>query len=268
MLLLLLCSYNSVNGQERQNQDVATINENGKKVKELTALESEMINFFRETLEKNYGSKDAIDLLVKGMNKYYHVYILEVDKSKLQKINKKLYDKGWLYSYFLDRYETNDSCLLFVPEGMTIGEYRNSAKYQQDLKRKNMDGSIVGFAPDSAKYMSYAPDRARMENLGIPLAMHKLDGFSYYQRELVYASRPTIKKIAEQIYAIGDPPSTVLWGFISYYLEDLTNDFKSDRDTQMFMTLFCWKYLCHSANIDFYTGKDRTEMLLEEEAHK
>lgn len=266
--MLLVCGNNSVNGQEHLDANVATIKENSKKVKELTALESEMINFFRETLEKNFGSKDAIDLLVKGMNKYYHVYILEVDKSKLQKINKKLYDKGWLYSYFLDRYETNDSCLLFVPEGMTIKQYRSSAKYQQDLKRKNMDGSRVGFAPDSAKYMSYAPDRARIENLGIPLIRHNPNGFSYYQRELAHAMRPITKRIAEQIDATGVPPSTVLWGIISYFIEEFTEEFKSDRDTQMFMTLFCWKYLCHSANIDFYSGKDRTEMLLKEEVHK
>lgn len=268
LLSLLLCNNNCIKCQEHNNAEVATIEEKSNKVKELTTLESEMINLFQETLENNYGSKDAIDLLVKGMNKYYHIYILEVDKSKLQKINKKLYSKGWLYSYFLDGKELGDSCLLFVPEGMTIEQYRCSAKYQQDLKRKNIDGAIVGFAPDSARYMSYAPDRARIENLAFPLAMYKLDGFSYYQRELVHASRPAIKKIAEQIYATGATPSSVLWGIISHNLKEFANDFKTDRDTQMFMTLYCWKYLCHSANIDFYSGKDRTEILLKEEAHK
>ena len=33
---------------------------------EIDSLESEMMNFFQATLERNYGRKDALDLLVKG----------------------------------------------------------------------------------------------------------------------------------------------------------------------------------------------------------
>ena len=35
---------------------------------EIDSLESEMMNFFQATLERNYGRKDALDLLVKGLD--------------------------------------------------------------------------------------------------------------------------------------------------------------------------------------------------------
>ena len=79
------------------------------KENEVTSLESEMMSFFQETLEKNYGQKDALDLLVKGLERYHFNYLLDVDKDRLKKINKKLYS-GWLYSYFLDGVDLNDSC--------------------------------------------------------------------------------------------------------------------------------------------------------------
>ena len=37
---------------------------------EIDSLESEMMNFFQATLERNYGRKDALDLLVKGLERY------------------------------------------------------------------------------------------------------------------------------------------------------------------------------------------------------
>ena len=40
------------------------------------------------------------------------------------------------------------------------------------------------------------------------------------------------------------------------------SDFKTDRDVRMFLTLYFWKYLCYFANIDFYTGQDKTEEIL------
>lgn len=269
LILLLSCSNSSNKEQESKIAKDTTAEKDGNRERELASLESEMINFFQETLEKNYGRKDAVDLLMKGLDKYYHNYILDVDKPQLQKINEKLYSKGWLYSYFLNGKDVNDSCLLFVPEGMTGQQYQHSAKYQQDLKRKNMDGSTVAFAPDSARYMSYAPDRARVENMNLPLIMYAKDDFSYFRRELVHASHPTMKKMAEMLDAVsGDASSSVVWGMLSYNSKSICTDFKSDRDIQMLMTLYFWKYLCHSANIDFYSGKDRTQMLLEEEGQK
>ena len=41
--------------------------------------------------------------------------------------------------------------------------------------------------------------------------------------------------------------------------ENICEGFKDDqREVQMFLTLYFWKYLCHFANIDFYTGMDKT----------
>ena len=58
---------------------------------EIDSLESEMMNFFQATLERNYGRKDALDLLVKGLERYHFNYLLDVDKGQLERINEKLY---------------------------------------------------------------------------------------------------------------------------------------------------------------------------------
>ena len=54
----------------------------------IKSLESDMIYFFQKTLEQNYGNKDAIDLFIKGMNHYHFNYILNIDKKRLEEINK------------------------------------------------------------------------------------------------------------------------------------------------------------------------------------
>lgn len=69
---------------------------------EIDSLESEMMNFFQATLERNYGRKDALDLLVKGLERYHFNYLLDVDKARLKQINEKLYAGGLLHSYFVD----------------------------------------------------------------------------------------------------------------------------------------------------------------------
>lgn len=55
---------------------------------EIDSLESEMMNFFQATLERNYGRKDALDLLVKGLERYHFNYLLDVDKARLKQINE------------------------------------------------------------------------------------------------------------------------------------------------------------------------------------
>ena len=97
---------------------------------EIDSLESEMMNFFQATLERNYGRKDALDLLVKGLERYHFNYLLDVDKARLKQINEKLYAGGLLHSYFVDGAILNASCTLFVPDGVSPSEYRQSDAYQ------------------------------------------------------------------------------------------------------------------------------------------
>lgn len=222
---------------------------------EITSLESEMINFFQETLEENYGRKDAVDMLVKGMEKYHFNYLLEVDKRRLKEINEKLYS-GWLFSYFLDGADLNDSSRVYVPEGISPSKYRQSAEFQQAMKRISGSAHII---VDSAKYVY---DKAQVENIVLPLKK-RADGFTYWQRELEQASHPAMKTVGELENATGGvAPSSVLWGVIAANTDNICSDFKTDRDIQMFLTLYFWKYLCHSANIDFYTGRDKTAEIL------
>ena len=222
---------------------------------EITLLETEMVSFFQGTLEENYGHKDAIDLLVKGMERYHFNYLLEVDKERLKQINKKLYS-GWLYSYFLDGVDLNDSCAVYVPAGVSISEYGRTDEFRAILKKKNLDDPHrVHFITDSAKYVY---GRKQVENVALPFKID-ISGFTYKQRELDHASHPAMKNICNLIDMTGVIPTTVLWGVIATNKDNICSDFKTDRDVQIFLTLYFWRYLCHFANIDFYTGLDKTE---------
>lgn len=230
------------------------------KESEITSLESEMINFFQETLELNYGRKDAVNLLVKGLERYHFNYLLEVDKERLKRINKKLYS-GWLYSYFLDGVDLNDSCGVYVPEGVSISEYGRTDEFRKVLKKMKLDNPrSVSFITDSAKHV-YA--KAQVENVVLPFKKN-LSEFTYLQKELEHASHPAMKTIRELIDMTGNIPSPVLWGMIATNRDSICSDFKTNRDVQMFLTLYFWRYLCYYANIDFYTGLDKTVEILKE----
>lgn len=225
---------------------------------DIASLEAEMISFFQETLEENYGRKDAIDLLVKGQERYHFNYLLEVDKERLKKINKKLYS-GWLYSYFLDGADLNDSCAVYVPAGVSISEYGRTDEFRETLKKMKLDDPHrVRFVTDSAQY---AYGRDQVEYVALPFKMD-ISGFTYKQRELYHSSHPAMKNICRLMDMTGVMPTTVLWGVIAANTDNICSDFKTDRDVQMFLTLYFWRYLCYFANIDFYTGLDKTEEIL------
>ena len=231
-----------------------------KQKENIDSLESEMIAFFQETLENNYGSKDAVCLFAKALERYHFNYLLEVDKSRLKRINEKLYTGGILYSYFLDGAILNDSCMLFVPAGVSPSAYRRSDVCRQSLRKLQVkDSCSVGFIVDSAKYMY---SKAQVENILLPLKKRE-DGFTYWQRELQQAVHPALKAIAKvEDETGGNPPSSVLFGMIATNTENICEGFKDDREVQMFLTLYFWKYLCHFANIDFYTGVDKTSEVI------
>lgn len=214
-LFFLLFACNSDN----KKKDVPA---NGSKEQELMALESEMIDFFQSTLEKNYGDRYAVGLFVKGMEKYHFNYVLEVDKERLKEINRKLYGDDWLYSYFLDKRALDVS-------GSNRQQMYNSAQ---------------------------------VELTPLALNLFPKDGFSYYQKELKSASHPAMKEMVKIIDATGVPIPSLIWGQLNSDNNRICSDFKSDRDIQMFLTLFCWNYLCYFANIDFYTGEDKTEVVM------
>ncbi|WP_297284761.1 hypothetical protein [Bacteroides sp.] len=232
-----------------------------KQKENIDSVESEMINFLQETLKTNYGNKDAVCLFVEALERYHFNYLLDVDKDRLKRINEKLYTGGILYSYFLDGAILNDSCMLFVPAGVSPSEYRRSDVCRQALRKLQVkDSCSVGLIVDSAKYMY---NKAQVENIPLPLKKRE-DGFTYWQRELLQAVHPALKAIAKvEDETGGNPPSSVLFGMIATNTENICEGFKDDREVQMFLTLYFWKYLCYSANIDFYTGKDKTKLYID-----
>lgn len=62
-------------------------------INDVSAIETEMINFFRSTLQRNYGSSDgkAVKLMMDALLHYKFHYIIDVDKEALKVINGKLY---------------------------------------------------------------------------------------------------------------------------------------------------------------------------------
>lgn len=229
---------------------------------EIDSLESEMMNFFQATLERNYGRKDALDLLVKGLERYHFNYLLDVDKARLKQINEKLYAGGLLYSYFVDGAILNDSCTLFVPDGVSPSEYRQSDAYQQASKNQQEHGGSLSLVADS---LQYAYMKAQVEYIILPFKK-RLDGFTYWQRELEPAIHPALKAYLKIEDATGGVSSVMIFWEIARNTDHFCSDFKTDRDVRMFLTLYFWKYLCYFANIDFYTGQDKTEEILKGEA--
>lgn len=229
---------------------------------EIDSLESEMMNFFQATLERNYGRKDALDLLVKGLERYHFNYLLDVDKARLKQINEKLYAGGLLYSYFVDGAILNDSCTLFVPDGVSPSEYCQSDAYQQASKNQQEHGGSLSLVADS---LQYAYMKAQVESIILPFKK-RLDGFTYWQRELEPAIHPALKAYLKIEDATGGVSSVMIFWEIARNTDHFCSDFKTDRDVRMFLTLYFWKYLCYFANIDFYTGQDKTEEILKGEA--
>lgn len=226
---------------------------------EIASLEAEKVSFFRETLEENYGRKNALDLLVKGLDRYHFNYLLEVDKERLSQINNKLYS-SCLYSYFLDGIDLNDSCMVYVPKGTSIAKYRQTAEFHDVLRKKGLNdhSHMVKFVTDSAQHVY---DRVQVENVALPFKLNA-DGFTYKQRELDHASHPAMKNIKKLIDMTGTMPTTVLWKGILTNADNICSDFKTHSDIQMFLTLYFWRYLCSFANVDFYTGWDKIEQIL------
>lgn len=72
-------------------------------INDVSAIETEMINFFRSTLQRNYGSSDgkAVKLMMDALLHYKFHYIIDVDKEALKAINDKLYP-DMFGSYFVE----------------------------------------------------------------------------------------------------------------------------------------------------------------------
>ena len=169
-----------------------------KQKENIDSVESEMIIFLQETLKTNYGNKNALCLFVQALERYHFNYLLDVDKDRLKRINEKLYTGGILYSYFLDEAILNDSCMLFVPAGVSPSEYRRSDVCRQALRKLQVkDSCSVVFIVDSAKYVY---SKAQVENILLPLKKRE-DGFTYWQREFIplWRQLPRLKMKLEGI---------------------------------------------------------------------
>lgn len=105
-------------------------------------------------------------------------------------------------------------------------------------------------------------NRAQVELMPLALNLFPKDGSSYYRKELQHASHPAMKEVVRIIEETSIPIPSLIWGQLNTDKHRICSDFKSDRDIQMFLILYFWNYLCCFANIDFYTGEDKTEFVM------
>lgn len=189
----------------------------------ISTVETEMINFFRSTLQRNYGSSDGktVTLMMDALLHYKFHYIIDVDKEALKAINDKLYP-DLFGSYFVETKEPPIDTL------------------HTNWERYDPYHIICGY-----KFKK------------------QLNGETYYQKELSQAIFPLFKEIYNAYEATGSLPFTVVWGKIRSNKYQCLDAFETDRDVQMFFTFFFWRYLCYCVNIDFMTGKDKTELYIE-----
>ena len=192
-------------------------------INDVSAIETEMINFFRSTLQRNYGSSDgkAVKLMMDALLHYKFHYIIDVDKEALKAINDKLYP-DMFGSYFVETKEHPIDSL------------------HTNWKRYDPYHIICGYE-----------------------FKKQLNGETYYQKELSQATSPLFKEICNAYEATGSLPFTVVLGKFRANNHQCLDAFETDRDVQMLFAFFFWRYLCYCVNIDFMTGKDKTKLYID-----
>ena len=238
------------------------------RVAQVEALEQEMVDFLHATLKENYGDENAVRLLAVGMLRYDFNYLLRVDAQRLKEINRKLYGADGLFDYFFERRCLADSCniRLYVPEGMRTDDFRETEAYRaamDEAKRRRSKGGYVDVRVISDSVL-YAFERKQVRSATLPFRKQAAGGFSYWERELAHATHPALQQLRQTEMLVGIAPYAAVWGMLSSADSRLCRDFATDRSVQLYVALYLWNYLCHFANVDFHTGEDRTENVLEQ----
>ena len=152
--------------------------------------------------------------------------------------------------------------VLFVPAGVSPSEYRQSDTYQHASTHQQEQGGSLSLVADS---LQYAYMKAQVEYIILPFKK-RLDGFTYWQRELEPAIHPALKAYVKAENATGGVSSGMIFWEIARNTDHFCSDFKTDRDVRRFLTLYFWKCVCSFSNIGFHTGQDKTLLILKGEA--
>lgn len=192
---------------------------------QIDVAKAEMNVFFQATLMDNYGRKDdvAIKWLLKGLTKYQYNYILNVDRKRIKKLNNRFSNVLRTYIYDYDK--------------MAVKRVMPKSWTQPKL-----------FNP-------YAP-------MSITEFKSGVSSHTYWQDEVQGSVNPFFKEITKSHEAIGGYAFSSIASIISYNINENIISI-SDKETLTFITLCFWEYMCYCANIDFYTGKDKTEELVD-----
>lgn len=189
-------------------------------------LESEMISFFQETLEKNYACKngDAIQLLMEGLIKYDFHYIIDVDRSKIKEILNK--NKEIFHEYFFD-YPAMEKKRIKPERWMTDRPF-------DPYKPFGTTEFIIGQNASSINYL---------------------------RSELSKSQHPLLKDVVKLHRDVGEFTFMVIWGKLKSNQYNALDSFKDNKEVQLFITIFFWEYLCYCANIDFVHTADKTSLI-------
>ncbi|MBQ9201664.1 MAG: hypothetical protein IJ154_04765 [Bacteroidales bacterium] len=75
-----------------------------RKESETIKMELRMYKCLEKSLKQNYGSADTYTKLIKDLEDYDNLFILNVDRKAVKRISKKLFSSGLVY-YFFDKRE-------------------------------------------------------------------------------------------------------------------------------------------------------------------
>jgi len=191
---------------------------------EIEKQEEDIIAFFLNTLELNYGRKDdlALKWLFRGITKYDFNYILEVDRKEFKIINDR--NNNSFHSYYFDYEKMNAKRIM-----------------TEDWRQPTL---FKPYSPMSATEFKYGSN-------------------SYWKNEICTSNNPFIIAIRESNTAVGGHAFSVVKGIVSGYIDENIPVVSNDESLK-FLTLCLWEYLCYCANVDFVTGVDKTVSVKEE----
>lgn len=196
---------------------------NASTIDDVSIIETEMINFFRSTLQRDYGCSDgkALKLMMDALLHYKNHYIIDAEKEVFKEINKKLHSE------------------LF-------------GSYLVETQRKRTIDSL------HTNWERFDPYQIFNDYV----LKRSLNGETYLQKELMKSMSPLLKDMCKAYVYTGSLHITIAYGKLGSNQYGCLDAFERDRDVQFLITWIFWQYLCYCANVDFMTGEDKTKLYI------
>lgn len=176
---------------------------------DLSFVKKEMVDLFEHTLKQNYTFANSTAIL-----------------NLMDEIESLM-----IYNTFaVDREKMKEINGMLIDTGLLDYFF---GYYEQQVDFGDMD------------YSNIVPYHIAINN---PFLI-KQDGNTYFQKELQQSDHLFLKDIASLYKSIGFLPFSACWKRIRMNVYDCLDDFKTNEEIRLFMTLFFWRHLCCCANL-------------------